>query len=151
MFFWNSLAFLMIQHMLAIWSLVYITYLYVVSIYIFQWHISFSSLCSMWLNLAKCIFLLRLHWMWLSGKEYAFNAGVARDAGSIPGWGRSPGRGNDNPLQYSCLENPMDRGAWKATIHGVAELDMTEATQHAHMQGGKRPVLWKLLNADERN
>ena len=59
----------------------------------------------------------------------------------VPGLGRSPGEGNVNPLQYSCLENFMDRGAWKATIHGVAELDMTEATQHAHMQGGKRPVL----------
>ena len=39
---------------------------------------------------------------------------------------RSPGEGNGNPLQYSCLENPMDRGAWQATVHGVAELDMTE-------------------------
>ena len=41
------------------------------------------------------------------------------DLGSIPGSGRSPGEGNDNPLQYSCLENPMDRGAWQATVHGV--------------------------------
>ena len=39
----------------------------------------------------------------------------------VPGWGRSPGEGNDNPLQYSCLENPMDRGAWRATVHGVAK------------------------------
>ena len=74
-------------------------------------------------------------------KESVCNAGATGDVGLIPGWGRSPGEGNSNPLQYSCLENPMDRGAWKATIHGVAELDMTEATQHAHMQGGKRPVL----------
>ena len=43
------------------------------------------------------------------------------DLGSIPGSGRSPGEGNGNPLQYSCLENPMDRGAWWATVHGVAE------------------------------
>ena len=43
------------------------------------------------------------------------------DPGSIPGLGRSPGEGNGNPLQYSCLENPMDRGAWQATVHGVAE------------------------------
>ena len=42
------------------------------------------------------------------------------DAGSIPGSGRSPGEGNGNPLQYSCLGNPMDRGAWWATVHGVA-------------------------------
>jgi len=47
--------------------------------------------------------------------------------GLIPGSGRSPGKGNDNPLQYSCLENPFDRGAWRATVHGdVKELDMTE-------------------------
>ena len=43
------------------------------------------------------------------------------DAGSIPGWGRSPGSRHDNPLQYSCLENPMDRGAWWATVHGVSK------------------------------
>ena len=54
------------------------------------------------------------------------NAGDIRDAGLIPGSGRSPGKGNGNPLQYSCLENPMGRGAWQATVHGVAESDMTE-------------------------
>ena len=43
------------------------------------------------------------------------------DMDSIPGLGISPGEGNDNPLQYSCLENPMDRGAWRATVHGVAK------------------------------
>ena len=52
------------------------------------------------------------------GKESACNVG---DLGSIPGSGRSLGRGNGNPLQYSCLENPMDRGAWWATIHGVSK------------------------------
>ena len=52
------------------------------------------------------------------GKVSACNAG---DPGSIPGSGRSPGEGNGNPLQYSCLENPMDRGAWWATVHGVAK------------------------------
>ena len=51
----------------------------------------------------------------------------AGEVGSIPGSGRSPGEGNGNPLQYSCLENPRDRGAWQATVHGVAEeLDMTK-------------------------
>ena len=45
----------------------------------------------------------------------------AEDAGSIPGLGRSPGEGNGNPLQYSCLENPMYREAWQATLHGVAK------------------------------
>ena len=49
------------------------------------------------------------------------------DTGSIPGLGRSPGEGNDNPLQYSYLRNPMDRGAWQAIVHGVSkEWDMTE-------------------------
>ena len=61
---------------------------------------------------------------WLSCKESAHNAG---DPGSISGLGRSPGEGNGNPLQYSCLENPMDRGAWQATVHGGhKELDTTE-------------------------
>ena len=45
------------------------------------------------------------------------NAGSTRDVGSVPGLGRSPGEGHGNPLQYSCLENPMDRGAWWATVH----------------------------------
>jgi len=49
------------------------------------------------------------------------NTGDIKDAGSIPGLRRSPGEGNSNPLQNSCLGNPMDRGAWWATIHGVAE------------------------------
>ena len=57
-------------------------------------------------------------------QETTCNAG---DQGLIPGLGRSPGEGNGNPLQYSCLGNPMDRGAWWATVHGVAkELDKTE-------------------------
>ena len=51
-------------------------------------------------------------------KASAHNVG---DLGSIPGLGRSPGEGNSNPLQYSCLENPMDGGAWWATVHGVAK------------------------------
>ena len=49
------------------------------------------------------------------------SAGEVRDAGSIPGWGRSPAGGHGNPLQYSCLENPTDRGAWCATVHGVTK------------------------------
>ena len=47
------------------------------------------------------------------------NAGDAGDSGSIPELGGSPGVGNGNPLQYSCVENPMDRGAWRATVHGI--------------------------------
>ena len=53
-----------------------------------------------------------------NGKESACNVG---DPGSVPGSGRSTGEGNGNPLQYSCLENPMDRGAWEAAVHGVAK------------------------------
>ena len=55
------------------------------------------------------------------GSEVKTSACNAGDLGSIPGWGRSPGEGNDNPLQYSCLENPMDGGTWWATVHGVAK------------------------------
>ena len=52
------------------------------------------------------------------GKASTYNA---KDPGSIPGWGGSPGEGNGNPLQYSCLENPTNREAWRATVHGVAK------------------------------
>ena len=61
-------------------------------------------------------------------KNLPANAG---DAGSIPRSGRSPGEGNGNPLQYSCLENPVDRGVWQATVHGVAESNTTTRT-YAH-------------------
>ena len=58
---------------------------------------------------------------WLSGKESACNAGDTGDMGSILGLGRSPGGGHGNPLQYSCLENPMDRGVWQPTVYRVAK------------------------------
>ena len=61
-------------------------------------------------------------------KEYACNAG---DLGSIPGLGRLPGEGNGNPLQYSCLENPMDRGVWQAIVPGVARVGHDLATQES--------------------
>ena len=54
-------------------------------------------------------------------KNLPANAEDTRDVGSIPGSGRSPGDGHGNPLQYSCLENPMDRGAWQVTVHGVTK------------------------------
>ena len=56
------------------------------------------------------------------------NAGDIRDEGSILGLGRSPGEGNGNTLQYSCLENPVHRGAWQVTVHRVTESDTTEVT-----------------------
>ena len=54
-------------------------------------------------------------------KNILANAGYIRDSSLIPGLGRSPGGGNGNPLQYSCLENPMDRGAWQAIVHSIAK------------------------------
>ena len=62
---------------------------------------------------------------WLSGKELTCNAGYTGDVGSVPGLRRSAGEGNGNPLYYSCLKNPMDRGTWWATVSGIAESDMT--------------------------
>ena len=68
------------------------------------------------------IYIHELPWC-LDGKESACSVG---DLGSIPGLGRPPREGNGNPLQYSCLENLVDRGAWQATVHGVTELNTTE-------------------------
>ena len=62
------------------------------------------------------------------GKEFACNAG---DMGSVPRLRRSPVGGCGNPLQYSCLENPIDRGACQVTVRGVAQSDLTEGTEHA--------------------
>ena len=78
---------------------------------------SFSNFLEIWMQLS-----MKKN---LSGKESACSA---EDAGLIPGWGRSPGGGHGNPLQYSCLENPMVSRGWWATVHKVAKSDMTEAT-----------------------
>ena len=64
-------------------------------------------------------------------KNLLANAGD-RDTGCIPGLGRHPGGGNGSPLQYSCLKNPIDRGAWQATVHGVAK-SRTRASIHTHI------------------
>ena len=61
-------------------------------------------------------------------KNMPANAGDISDMGLIPGPGRSSGEGNGNPLQYSCLENPMDRGAWWPTVHRVTESNTTDVT-----------------------
>ena len=71
--------------------------------------------------------------------------------GSIPELGRSPGGGHGTPLQYSCLENPMDRGAWQAAVHGVTELDTTEWLSTAQVQGSIwvgyfAPGKWRVWN-----
>ena len=68
----------------------------------------------------------------LEVKNSLANAGDIRDVGSVPDSGRSPGGGQSNPLQYARLEDPVDRRAWRATVHGVAESDMTEVTYNAH-------------------
>ena len=76
-----------------------------------------------------CFWLAVGHLCLLSGallvvKNPPTNAGDVRDAASIPGSGRSPGEGHGNPLQYHCLENHVDRGAWRATVHRVAKSKM---------------------------
>ena len=71
------------------------------------------------------------------------SAGDVRDAGLISGLGRSPGGGHGNPLQHSCLENPVDRAAWWATVHEVAELDMTEAAESTHSEA-HFPMGWEV-------
>ena len=68
-----------------------------------------------------CNFLFFFAWLYPGGSEVKASACNVGDLGSIPGLGRSSGEGNGNPLQYSCLENPMDGGAWWATVHGVTK------------------------------
>ena len=70
-----------------------------------------------------CTFVGRASRVVLAVKNLPASAGDLRHTGSIPGWGRSPAGGHSNPLQYSCLENPMDREAWQAMVHKVAESD----------------------------
>ena len=90
------------------------------------------------------------------------NAGDERNAGSIPRSGRSPGEGHGNPLQYSCLENPMDRGGWWATVHGVAKsqtwLKLLSMPAHRgqipwrrthRTQGWERSLGWLIKSRDE--
>ena len=74
--------------------------------------------------------LCQVPW-WLKVKNPPANAG---DVGAIPGLGRVPGEGNGNPLQYSCLQNPMDGGAWQATVHGVAK-SQTQLSDFTHTVG----------------
>ena len=77
-------------------------------------------------------------WGFPGGSEVKASAHNAGDLGSIPGSGRSAGEGNGNPLQYSCLENPTDRGAWWATVHGVekSRIQLSDFTSlHFFMKG----------------
>ena len=96
-----------------------------------------SKLSSIPFNSESIIKFLSCHrasQMVLVLKNLPAGARDIRDMDSIPGSGRFPGEGNSNPLQYSCLENPIDRGTWWATVHGVAESDTAEVTWHiAHL------------------
>ena len=78
-----------------------------------------------------CANFIGLPW-WLSSKESACNARYTRDTGLVPSWGRSPGGGRGNPLQYSCLENPMDRGACVQQSMGSPRTQLKGLSMHAH-------------------
>ena len=69
-------------------------------------------------------------------KNLPASSGDVKDTGSIPGLGRFPGEGHGDPLQYSCLKNPMDRGAWWATVHGVtkSQTRLKRLSMHAHVE-----------------
>ena len=105
----------------------------------------------LWTLLSRWEFL---HCNCAYGKAAVYNA---RDPGSIPGLGRSPGEGNGNPLQYYCLENPMDRGAWQATVYGVAKSqirlsDFTsfwEDTLEKEMAIHSSTIVWKIPGTEE--
>ena len=76
-----------------------------------------------------CFFFFKLKYSGSDHKEFACNAG---DSGSVPGWGRSPGEGNEYPLQYSCLENFMDREAWQVIVHGISKC-RTRLSMHVYL------------------
>ena len=110
----------------------------------FGWHglemkLQLNILCN-FVCILNCLTLRLLYYrvrasqVVLVVKNLPANTGDLRDPGSVPGSGRSPGEGNGDPLQYSCLENPMDRGAWWATVHGVAKsrARLKWLTAHAH-------------------
>ena len=75
-------------------------------------------------------------------KNLSASAGDVRDGGSISEWERSPGERNGNPLQYSCLENSMDGGAWRATVHGIAK-SQTQLSNFTTQMVKKLPVMWE--------
>ena len=84
---------------------------------------------------------------WLSGRESICSAGDRGDAGLIPGSGRSPGEGIGNPLQYSCLENPMDRGAWSSpVVHRVSKSQKLLNLPYLSLSGNAK-ILWLLMNS----
>ena len=82
---------------------------------------------------------LFVSWDFPSGSDSKASAYNVGDLGSIPGSGRSPGEGNGSPLQYSCLENPMDRGTWWATVHGVAQ-SQTQLSDFTFVYGVRHKI-----------
>ena len=105
---------------------------------------SMESQSQTWVNMYACMHTICTH-LWgfpggSDGKEFACNAG---DLDLIPVSVRSSGEGNGNPLQYFCLEKPMDRGAWRATVHGVAKNQKCKSN-HAHSY--KMPLIYWLLS-----
>ena len=102
-----------------------------------------KAICDLGESLVFHLFLAMLGLLCGSeGKESASNVG---DLDSIPGLGRSPGEGNSNPLQYSCLENPMDGGAWRATVYGVLIAGHGLSLATASRGYSRVGVLWRLL------
>ena len=87
-----------------------------------------------------------MSWGFSGGAEVKASACNVGDLGSIPGSGRSPGEGNGNPLQYSCLENPMDRGAWWATVHGVAK-SQTPSALDLNVMSSRNPSPYTRLGS----
>ena len=137
MFSWNSLAFSMIQWMLAVWSL------FTLSLLNPAWTSEVHSSCTIHIlhlpiSLSNSPGQTQIsHYALMVGasqvvpvvKNPHASEGDARDTSSILGSGRSPGGGNGNLLQYSCLGNPMDREAWRGTVHGAAKSQTWLSTQ----------------------
>ena len=82
-------------------------------------------------------------------KNLLANIGDLRDVSAIPGWGTSPGGGHSNPLQYPCLENPVDRGAWWATVHVVTKGRGRSVTTHTHTHTHTRDWFMFQASSDE--
>ena len=97
----------------------------------------------LWLNTDYCLCMRKLGFP--SGPDSKESACYAGDLGSAPALGRSPGEGNGNPLQYSCLENSLDRGTWQVTVHGVTQrwIQLSDWQTHEESSLGRRNNHWK--------
>ena len=106
-------------------------------------HYGYYRTFMIWLSIFYLTSIKFCHYSWLHinlgdspggtlGKEFACQCRRLRDVGLIPGSGRSPGKGHGNPLKYSCLENPKDRGPWQATVHRVAQSWTRPKQLHTH-------------------